>query len=199
MASASSKRHLVLLSTSDIKTNIVKEVFGSLFELHFVKVPDNPGRPTQPLYISGTKGACSTRFDEYFEKYKLATLPDDTIVISIENGILALDLDERKPWKELMWADFCVIGSVTHGDPSKRIFVISPEVIVIDQSYSREYFAGGKTHPKFDTLGKLIATRYNEVHKSKIPDNNWMKTVAQIDRIDQIRKGLIEVKTKLLA
>jgi hypothetical protein len=198
MASASSKRHLVLLSTSDIKTKIISEVFGSLFELHFVKVPDNPGRPTQPLFIRGTVDACSTRFDEYFEKYKLDELPDDTIVISIENGILSLDLDELKPWNELMWADFCVIGSVTHGDPDKRTFVISPEVIAIDQSYSWEYFAKGETHPEFDTLGKLIATRYNAKNGSSIPDNNWMKTVAQIDRIDQIRKGLIEVKAKLL-
>jgi len=201
MAAATSKRHLVLLSTSNIKTEIVEEIFGSLFELHFVKVPDNTDRPTQPLFISGTLDACSTRFDEYFRKYKLVDLPNDTMVISIENGILALDLEEQKPWEELMWADFCVIGSVTHGDPSKRTFVISPEVIAINQSYSREYFAKGKTHPKFDTLGKLIATRYNESHRSDgaIPDNNWMKTVAQIDRIDQIRKGLIEVKSKLLA
>jgi len=165
-------RHLVLLSTSNIKTSIVEEVFSTNFELHFVKVPDNPGRPVQPLYISGTKEACKTRFDEYFREYMLHDLPEDTIVISIENGILALDSETGHAKKELMWADFCMIGMTRYDSRDKQRFFVSPEVIAIDQRFTREYFAEGDIHPDYETLGKLIVVREKETSGRDIPDNN---------------------------
>jgi hypothetical protein len=189
--------HLVLLSTSNIKTSIVKEVFSRDFELHFVKVPDNPGRPTQPLYISGTKEACATRFEEYFKEYMIRDLPDDTVVISIENGILALDSETGQAKKELMWADFCMIGMTRYDSRDKQRFFVSPEVIAIDQRFTREYFAGGDIHPDYETLGKLIVAHEKEISGRDIPDNNWMKDVAGIDRHDQIRKGLLEIRMSL--
>jgi hypothetical protein len=189
---SSPKGHLVLLSESDIKTSVVRRVFGRKCILHFVKVPDNPERPTQPLFIEGTKEACSTRFDEYFSSYKRNDLPETTNVISIENGILALDMEKEGEFKDLHWADFCVIGITSHQFPDIREFVISPEIIAIDTKYTKEYFEDGRTHSEFETLGKLIVSRYLK----EIPDNNWMKYVANIDRKYQIHKGLCLVHLK---
>lgn len=218
-------RHIIVLSDSDIKVSSMAAVFPEpAYKIHPVKIPDNPGRAAQPLFISGTIEACRNRIYSYYNdvvdegvrpKYMLKDLPHETPVISIENGILPLDGERltvgslaanaasdkglrSDDLAELMWADFCVIG-VSKGREVAPSFVISPEIIGIDREDSEPFFR--TQHLKaggVDTLGKYIASRRNTPGEPpRVAHNNWMAAVAGIDRRDQIQKGLQKIKTLL--
>jgi len=194
------------------------------FSLIPIEIPHNTDRDPQPIFISGTQEACAHRIKDYYTgvdssgvRYYRHDLPADTPVISIENGILPIDgevicrgsaaarslsdagLLTAEYYSRLHWADFCVIGMARGRDSGVR-FVISPEIIGIDRSLSGPFFRdvyrklyNDKGELMFDTLGKYIASEM----KAKMPDikdNNWMLSVAGIDRVDQIKKGLIDLR-----
>lgn len=227
------KQQIVVLSSSEIKVSAMKAIFPEEeFSVIPIKIPDNPHRDPQPIFISGTQEACAHRIKDYYTgvdtsgvQYYREDLPADTPVISIENGILSIDgevicrgsaaarsssnaamrslsdagLLTAEDYSSLHWADFCVIGMARGRDSGVR-FVISPEIIGIDRSLSGSFFRdvyrklyNDKGELMFDTLGKYIASEM----KAKMPDikdNNWMLSVAGIDRVDQIKKGLRDLR-----
>ena len=186
-------KKIIVLSQSKIKKDAILEVFSNIeYDISFVKIPDNPYRPSQPLFIDGTQDACNNRINEYLLKY--GEIDKDSVIISIENGILAIDTND--PYNilspqhyEYNWADFCTIGIYKYG--CERKFVISPCIVHIKKEYSEPYFKSyfGR-NKEIDTLGKYIAKYGGD----NISHNNWMKDVAGIDRVLQIKLGLIIIK-----
>lgn len=185
-------KKIIVLSQSAIKKKAINDVFGDKYEIDFVDVPDNLDRESQPLFIDGTKEACNQRINEYFKKHN--KLDQNTLLISIENGIMPVDGDITQSAKfcDRYWCDFCLIGILEHASEAthlmkEREFIISPEMILIDQKYSEIYFSDFyKKNTSISTLGKYIS----HVSGNVISHNNWMKDVSGIDRVDQIKRGL---------
>lgn len=212
------KKQIIVLSSSGIKVSAMKAIFPEEeFSIIPIAIPDNPRRDPQPIFISGTQDACAHRIKDYYTgvdssgvRYYRDDLPG-VPVISIENGILPIDGEvicrgsaaahslsdaglTAEDYSRLHWADFCVIG-MARGRDSGVKFVISPEIIGIDRSLSEPFFRDFYRESAFDTLGKYIASEM----KAKIPDikdNNWMLSVAGIDRVDQIKKGLRDLRER---
>lgn len=217
------KQQIVVLSSSEIKVSAMKAIFTEdMFKIIPIAIPH---RDPQPIFISGTQEACAHRIKDYYTgadssgvPYYRDDLPADTPVVSIENGILSIDGEmicrgsaaahslsdtglTAEDYGNLHWADFCVIG-MARGRDSGVKFVISPEIIGIDRSLSEPFFRDvyrklydDKGKLIFDTLGKYIASEM----KAKMPDikdNNWMLSVAGIDRVDQIKKGLKDLRER---
>lgn len=187
-------KKIIVLSQNKIKKDAVLEVFSNnKYDVSFVEVPDNPNRPSQPLFITGTKDACNQRINEYLSK--VCDYDKESIIISIENGILMINGDcniNLQCYDKYNWADFCTIGIYKYG--YEREFVISPCIINIEKKYSEPYFKlyFGKDK-EIDTLGKYIAKYGGD----NIAHNNWMKDVTGIDRVEQIKLGLLLVKNTI--
>lgn len=200
------KQVLVILSESNIKIKAAKECFpSSKYELIFVGVPDNPERKQQPLFLEGTQEACSQRINEFYKVYREEIPYDDFMIISIENGILPInsspsviqDYNKIEDYKDIIWADFCMIGIVEHvADRKNKKFLISPEIIAIDKIYSEPYFIHHyNKDTELETLGKYISEYARPLYyvEERIAHNNWMKSIAGIDRVTQIKKGLKQI------
>lgn len=188
--------NIVVLSTSKIKKQAIMEVFlETSYNISFVEVPDNPNRPVQPVFIEGTKYACNQRIEEYIKKYEIKNIGHQTYIISIENGIMPIDNTNGYQPKDFLWADFCMIGLF---DGNNKTFIISPAIIAIDKIYSEPYFEYNY-EKKNETLGEYIARYYKNNKNDIIPNNNWMKYICGIDRVEQIKLGLDKIKiTKLI-
>jgi hypothetical protein len=184
------KKNLIILSKSKIKIEAIYDIFDDHFyNLEFIEVPDNIDRKTQPLFIEGTKTACNQRIDEYLKNNQKEYLDKkESFIISIENGILNMD-EMTNEYKDSLWGDFCIIGVLC--DYNMRKYFLSPEIIAINKKYSSPYFKFyHDKNTEIDTLGKYISKIEQDV-----PHNNWMKHIAGIDRIEQIKLGLIKAKT----
>jgi hypothetical protein len=80
---------------------------------------------------------------------------------------------------------------------NNRNFVISPEIISVEKIYSHPYF---KKYYKLggETLGDYISKYYKYEKNEIVSHNNWMKSVCGIDRVNQIKLGLMKLKERYL-
>jgi hypothetical protein len=208
-------KRIILLSTSNIKIKAVKEIFSD-YEIISVEIPENNNRPTQPIHLNEIRSACNSRIEDAIDD----VLPNlnlskysETYIISIENGLSTLDYEPK--FEDRHWCDICMIGVVKINDLLTRNFYISPCVIHIEKKYTKKYFEryfpkhshyqnnkklydedyydASDEDLKIDTLGKYIAY----THNNKIPHNNWMCHLYDIDRVFQIKMGLLQVKEEL--
>jgi hypothetical protein len=176
------KMKIWVLSGSRIKRDAVLSVFGlSGAFLHFIDLPENPERASQPIYREGIEKACSQRINEFLrlEEY---TLDEDDCILSIENGIIPADSDE------IHWVDVCIVGVWRRGWIK---YYQSRVEVPLERKYTDAYFGG--FNKEFDTLGKYISYYEKEVTGKEIPHNNWMRCIAGVDRVDQIRDALLQV------
>lgn len=174
-----------VLSGSRIKRDAVLSVFGlSGAFLHFIDLPENPERASQPMYREGIETACSQRINEFLEKGEYIVDVEDWI-LSIENGIIPIGDDG------IQWADICIAGIWRRGDVK---YYRSRVEIPMERKYTDAYFAG--FNKEFDTLGKYISYYEKEVSGRDIPHNNWMKEIEGIDRVEQIRDALSQIELK---
>lgn len=212
METAPTKPTIYVLSNSIVKKQAVLEVFDrTLYNLQFIHLPagqgtephtDNQERNSQPVLIEGILDAASKRIDEFYKLFH-QKLTGNGLIISIENGIIPLDkdFDKTKPFSYFKWSDMCIVNvarfcnnklSETREDYISNIFV------TIDKSYSDPFFQlyYNKNNTEYDTIGKYIAKHAQHLYKLPILHNNWMKTVAGIDRVHQIKNALecIDIK-----
>jgi hypothetical protein len=172
--------NIAVLSNSDIKRKAIEQTLDlQKYNIFYFDIKDNPNRETQPLFINGTKHACNLRFDE-FKKYN--NIKYD-IVISIENGMTTIDNENMRDYSNMNWCDFCVIGIMMTN--SNIAYHLSPLMINIEKEYTKNYFEKYyKNNNDIDTFGKYMSEIKN------IPHNNWMKYMYNIDRTEQIIRGL---------
>ena len=190
-------KSIIVLSQSELKKNAVQNIFPHYeYDITFVNVPDNPNRESQPLFENGTKTACNQRISEF-----LATNPtilENTFILSIENGISIFDISVEeimlRKLADCDWSDICFCGLLAPN--GTKTFFLSPVIIEIDRKYSGPFFLYHyhNQHSDCDTLGKYIAKHGKTKTHPKIPHNNWMKIIAGIDRVEQIKFGLEKVK-----
>lgn len=181
----------VLLSTSNVKmhsfTQACREQYPTC-SLDFVKVEDDATRPEQPVGIDGTEQCAWIRVQTFLNnRADTHALKGKRILISVENGIYH---DER----EHRWYDICVVGCYNTKTQAYKS-VISEMKVPIEDQHKQAYDEFASTYKEQITFGKYI-TEFSPEFKNlepKIPHNNWMKTIAGIDRGDQIKKGIDEV------
>jgi hypothetical protein len=206
---------LFILSQSEIKKCAVINVFPQdKYRTIFIKVPDNKDRKSQPINKCGTYLACNQRFSEFcklesYTQYKDIILSKDTYVISIESGVM--NVCEKESDECDFWCDFCMIGLFS-AQPEKSIdltlidlpslnvnknYFVSPEIIMIDQKYSKPYFEYYyEKNNDIDTLGKYIS-KVESMKGMIVSHDNWMKDIVGIDRCKQIEIGLVQVKNTI--
>jgi hypothetical protein len=197
MENKEKKVKILLLSTSNIKKEAIKNVFfEEIYEISYIEVPDNPNRQSQPLFINGINIACEQRINEYLSRDNKKE--NANFIISIENGIFVKNYDENyiyeiNNYNDYEWSDICAICILDVNENKKKYF-ISPVIINIDKKYTIPYFESVYNKDKnIDTLGKYIA----KMNNNNIPHNNWMKYITGIDRITQIKMGLERVKENI--
>jgi uncharacterized protein YozE (UPF0346 family) len=213
MDTALVKPTIYVLSNSIVKKQAVLEVFDrTLYNLQCIHLPagtlphtpggrtkhhpDNLERNSQPVLIQCILNAASKRIDDFYKLFH-QKLTGNCLIISIENGIIPIDkhFDKTKPFSYFKWSDICIVNvarfynnklSETREDYISNIFVS------IDKSYSDPFFDlyYNKNNTEYDTIGKYIAKHAQHLYKLPILHNNWMKTVAGIDRVHQIKNAL---------
>ena len=212
MDSALVKPTIYVLSNSIVKKQSVLEVFDrTLYNIQFIHLPaghphtrrrgaepspDNPERNTQPILIDGVIDAASKRIDEFYSLFQ-QTLSGYCLIISIENGIIPVDkdFDNTKPLWLFKWTDICIVSVARFYNnklSGQREYHVSNNFINIDKSYSEPFFNlyYNNKYSEYNTIGKYIAKHAQHLYKLPILHNNWMKTVAGIDRVQQIKNAL---------
>jgi hypothetical protein len=212
MNNAFVKPTIYVLSNSIVKKQAVLEVFDrTLYNIHFINLPagqgtephpDHQERSSQPVLIEGILDAVSKRIDEFYKLFH-QKLTGNGLIISIENGIIPLDkdFDKTKPFSYFKWSDICIVNVARFCNNKLseiREDYISNIFVTIDKSYSDPFFQlyYNKNNTEYDTIGKYIAKHAQPLYKLPILHNNWMKTVAGIDRVHQIKNALecIDIK-----
>jgi hypothetical protein len=192
------KHHIIVLTKSDIKIKAIEQTFeADKYVLHYVDIPDNINREEQPLFIDGTRTACEQRIEDFLNNFK-NNIPleiDDYSIISIENGLSTrLNPANSQQLSNNIWYDFCMVGFINSvKNPLCREFISSPVMINIEKKYSKPYFEKYyKKNNEYTTLGKYISSKATPLYYKDEPivHNNWMKSIAGIDRIEQIKRGL---------
>jgi hypothetical protein len=197
------KPTLYILSNNIVKKQAVLEVFDrTLYNMHFIHLPDNEERNPQPILIDGVIDAASKRIDE-FHKLFHQKLSGNGLIISIENGLISLDkdFDDTKPLSNFTWVDICIVTVARFYDnylSGHREDYISNKFVKIDKTYSDPFFElyYNNKSSEYNTIGKYIAKHAQHLYKIPILHNNWMKTVADIDRVHQIKTALASIDTE---
>lgn len=175
---------LKLLSKSEVKIKAIQDVVSSLkYTVYPIEVID-PDRPSQPIVI----GRDYSDYNAYpivnagrkrIDKYLSENPDEDSIIISVENGIVYLKSEDES-------YDVCFViiyNPVTNYERIEESFHINIEPSFIEK------FLGNQD--KYDTVGRVIE------EESGFPHNDWATgyTKGKQTRCEQIKSAITQMFT----
>jgi non-canonical (house-cleaning) NTP pyrophosphatase len=190
---------IILCSKSDIKINALRKWLHNKynnikFEITTLSI-DNPSRisPDQPINIGGLT-CCHDRIKQTEINYS-SEVKKNKYIVSIENSINVKD-DKLSD----------VVNVVIKNLETNAVYVKTGSEITINYNILDKYPKFLKILDEFTTSYKTTSTNYvfngcqetlgSLINKyyTNVPKDNWMKTLFNIDRIDQIYKLLSSIE-----